>query len=483
MSLARTRTFASAVVVPTAAAALLAAASPADAATIAVGARRAHQTIGSAVAAAAPGDRIVVDRGTYDETVTVTTARVKIVGKPGAVWRPETYNAGCLTFGAGADGGSVTGFVFRGRGTGVTVLAPGVLVDRCVFRACSMGISANADDLTVTRSRLDLCGTAARVDGHRTVFDANRAAHSSSDMLAFDGDDVRVTRSTVHGSGDDYAIDVFGDRALVEANRTWSTWNCGVYIRGNDARVVRNTVRSVTSDDGIEVTGDRAVIDRNVVDGAYSDGVHVQGADATITSNAVSSVGDDGIDVRGESFEVRGNTVTDCSDPSGGIRADNGTGLATKPAVVAQNVVRDITGGGFEIWGVGVRVERNRVVTCGDSAFEFFGSAHVVEDCVAEGPGSDGFGVHAAGTTLTACAARDAGRDGFYLDGDNASLTKCTSAGAAADGLHGAAATMSFTGCTFRTNRVDVASSGMTTMTDGGGNDWDTGGPGTTPVH
>ena len=42
--------------------------------------------------------------------------------------------------------------------------------------------------------------------------------------------------------------------------------------------------------------------------------------------------GDDGVEVVGESFEIRGNRIHDCVDPSGGVRANNGAGAAQKPA-------------------------------------------------------------------------------------------------------------------------------------------------------
>jgi len=70
---------------------LLVLAGTAQAATLKVGKGRPHTTIASAVAAASPGDKIVVAKGRYVETVTIRTPDLTLRAARGVEWQPRDW--------------------------------------------------------------------------------------------------------------------------------------------------------------------------------------------------------------------------------------------------------------------------------------------------------------------------------------------------------------------------------------------------------
>lgn len=444
--------------------------------TLVVGRGGKYGTIGEAVAAASPGDRIVVKSGRYDETVTVSTPGLQFVAKGKVRWFPADFGQPCLVLSTGADGVSVTKFTFGGRGKGISATADDLTVQKCEFIACATAVEATGARIRILRSRSHLCYDAFILHGDDLVLDRNTVAHTTSNCVTLGGERMRITRNVIHGSGDDYALDIDGNDALVEGNRIWSVWNDGVRLDGDRAAILRNRITEVTSDDALEVNGNDARVEGNLVSGAYRDGIHVTGDNASILDNQVRGVGDDGIEVRGESFQVRGNRVWDCSDPTAGILAVNVEGPAANPAVVADNDVFDITGSGIEIQGIGIVVEDNRVRDCVGRGIETYGLNHRVARCLVTSTARNGFEISSAFTVLEDCISTESGSDGFFVYGGGSTLVRCVSFHAAADGLQGAASDVTFTDCTFLDNGVDVCASPGLSLIDGGGNHFETGG-------
>jgi nitrous oxidase accessory protein len=110
------------------AAALAAAAAPAGpaaAATLEVGPGRSHATIGAALLAARPGDRIEVAPGTYRENLAIEVEGVELVGRGGPVVAGSGRGDVVRVV---ADGATVRGFAVRGSGDTMMTSDAGIKV-------------------------------------------------------------------------------------------------------------------------------------------------------------------------------------------------------------------------------------------------------------------------------------------------------------------------------------------------------------------
>lgn len=472
--------------IPVAAAMLAAAAVEARADTLQVGPGRTHETIASAVAAAQPGDRIVVNRGTYVEDVTLDKADVTISGRGGVVWYGIAKFSAVLTIAPAAERAAVSGITFRGRRSGIRIEAPDVTVSRCLFRVSGGGVDLipTAAGARVLRSKVYACGDAVSGQADRVTIDRLDVSFVNSDCVYVDGDDVVVTNSSFRSSADDYAIDILGHRAKIQRNRGRSLWNSLVNVRGDDALVEDNDASGIVSDNGYRVQGHRATLRGNRAASCASDGIQVVGDDAVIDGNVIDTTGDDGIDVRGTRFWITENRISEAVDPSAGIYASTSGTMETPVGLIEGNVVSGSGYEGIEVTGSGVTLRRNQVSDCGRSGFVLYGSGHVLELNTVTGCGNSGFIVQSSGTTLTKCVSKGAGDNGFLVVASNVTLTACTGTGAAGEGLESNAANVTFTDCTFLGNRLDVgASQDMgDSLIDGGGNKFKTGGTTTPPV-
>lgn len=472
--------------IPVAAVLVAATALEARADTLQVGPGRTHETIRAAVAAAQPGDRIVVNRGTYVEDVTLDKADVTISGRGGVVWYGTSKFSAALTIAPEAERATVSGITFRGRRAGIRIEGPDATVSRCLFRVGGGGVDlvSTGAGAKLLRLKVYACGDAVSGQADRVTIDRMDVSFVSSDCVYVDGDDVVVTNSSFRSSADDYAIDVSGNRARIQRNRGRSLWNSLVHVRGDDALVEDNDASGIVSDNGYYVQGKRAVLRGNRAVGCASDGIQVQGDDAVVERNVIDTVGDDGIDVRGTRFRVSRNRVSEAVDPSAGIYVSTSGTMETPEGIVEENVVTGSGYDGIEVNGAGVTVRRNQVSDCGRSGIVLYGSGHVLDSNTVLGCGNSGYIVQSSGTTLTKCVSKNAGDNGFLVVASNVTLTACTGTGSAAEGLESNAANVTFTGCTFLGNRLDVgASQDMgDSLIDGGGNKFKTGGTTTPPV-
>ncbi len=449
------------VTVSIAALSLAALSAAAEAATLQVGPGKPFATIADAVAAASRGDRIVVYKGRYTESVFVA-ARSNLVfqARPGVEWLPATFGGTCLTLSQGADGARVQGFTFRSTGT--AVLGEGVndvAILKCRFRGTTVAIDIDGDRVRVTS-----CDVRRVVNSVRIV-----------------GADCRIEKTSVIAAFD-HAIDVTGDGAVIVGNTVRTVADhSGIAVIGSGATIERNSVAGAQAS-GIDVEGHDAVVSRNEIGTNGYDGIHIVGDRSVVERNEVRSPSDDGIDVSGQGFTVRGNRIYDAIDTSGAISVENLPGAA--PAVLADNVVDGSTSTGIRISGVGVRSSGNRVSDCAEPGFRLFGSDHELTGDVVTGAGQQGFLVDASGVTFTRCEAIECGGDGFRINLAGITLTGCRASAGDAEGLHcGSTGTATFSGCTFLGNRQDVAVDAMGSLTDGGRNKFETGGVTATPVE
>ena len=485
-------------------AAFLVLAGTAQAATLKVGKGRPHSTIASAVAAASPGDKIVVAKGRYVETVTVTTPDLTIRASRGVEWQPDKWGGTCVVIEGGGSGTTIQGFLFRGAFTAMSVQADSVSVVKCRFRGSWETLTVTGNDLRVVSCDIRQGSGGIEITGDRAVVDRTSVVGTRSSSLRIYGNDATITRCTARHVDDDPPISVYGDRARIERNRVGFTEEDGIRLGGNDAVIARNDIR-LAYRDGVSVAGDRALIDRNVVhssgdnaidvrgngcvvrdnrvdDVINAEGILVGGNDALVAGNQVTGMAKaNGIDVSGLAFTIDGNRVSDFGYAATGIRAGNGMGGGGR-AQILDNLVVGSPGDGIAVDGSGVLVSGNRVEDCSGTGMGVFGDGHELKGNVAVGIGFAGFYLDTVDTVATACVASDCAADGFRIESQSTGieLNDCRASDCAADGLHNSGIAV-FTGCTFTRNRQDVASSGGT-LTDGGGNSFDTGGVSSSPI-
>ena len=441
--------------------ALLLLAGPAAAATLKVGRGKPYETITAAVAAASDGDRIVVYRGRYAESVTVAgRAGLELRARRGVEWLPETWGGPCLTLSQGADRTRVQGFTFRTTGTAVALEGVNdIAVLRCRFRGVDYAVDGVSDGALIARCDVRRVGSALRITGAGLTVERCTFVALVRDGIEIVGDDARLVRNAV--------------RIVMDG--------AGVLVRGRRALIDRNLLH-VPQGHGIAVYGDDAVVTRNDVSLPSDDGIHVEGARARVERNTVSAPGDDGISVVGGGFTVARNRVDDTNDGTAAIVVDAQAGPGD--ALLTGNVVNESSVAGIEIRGAGVRSSGNRVTVCGDRGFVVRGADHVLERDVVVDAGWTGFQVAAAGTRLLLCTARDVVEDGFRIAMPAVVLENCAARECGAQGLNvDAAASVTISGCTFHDNRQDVAAWEGGTIEDGGGNRWDTGGSDAVPVN
>jgi hypothetical protein len=376
-------------------------------------------TITAAVAAAQPGDRILVGPGVYQENVVSTVANLQFVGKK-AIWD------GTLTDGT--------------AGVCLTATGGGTVVQGFTFRA---GQTSTAQvDLTGANCRVLKCvsrGPSARflkVTGDGVLVDGCRLFAVNSDAIVIAGNNAVVQRLFASQCDDD-VVDVTGAQALVT--------RC-VFQLNEDSH-------------SVSVTGAGARVTFNVFSFCDS-AITVDGADAVVERNRLISTGE--IQVRGDNLAVRRNSIANAPDDDYGIRLLASAGAGG--GVVEDNVISQTTQAGIVVAAAGVTVRRNRVSFAGtestESAVEVTGANNIFEDIAVAGGGTHGFRITGASNRFTRCKAVDCAADGFHVEGATNTLDQCSATLCTGEGLDNAGLNTTVTGCTFKGNRLDVANDG-----------------------
>lgn len=339
-------------------------AAPLDAKTLAV--PQQHSTIQGAVDVAAPGDRIEVAAGIYEETVFIPASKtgLRLIGKKGAVidalssGDSPKYGIRCeadaarierLTImhaGAGNTSSDTHGVLALGLDTvlsritvvsggafGIEVRGAGSRVDRCDVADCKTGINAAAVDCAVAR-----CTSLGNDKG----IEVNSGRASIVDCKVWNATDVAIGVVS-----DDSRI----ERCSIEAAQV------GIRARGTPCVVKSNRVRSCASI-GIDVLGAATSAIDNEVSGCLELGIYANSAEE-IRDNRVSSCVLAGIYVFGGNTAVRDNDVRRCGSwdqSTAQIR------VASFLGDVVNNRVEDGSGDGIRIEnGTGCRVAGNHV--------------------------------------------------------------------------------------------------------------------------
>jgi Right handed beta helix region len=407
-----------------------------------------HTTIQAAVDAAAPGDTIQIDPGVYFENVQVPAGRdgLRIVGSGprSTIVDPDAPNAG-PAFRIGSSEVEVTALAIRnGSDSGVVVAA----------------------------------GTSG-VFLHGLRFLGGRGAGA-----------IRVEASST--------------QARIVGNDIRAAGNVGVALEGgNDGSVVRGNAIS-QMDTAVDVLSDDVEIAANRIEIFRTAGIRVEGARAKVASNVVEigSVSGEGLAVTGDSFDVRGNRLTNagplvasCTPCTTAVVASNvvvgsfrfdrtpGLGVAADAPglVVTRNRVSRATAGpAFLVDGTGVRLTRNLAVDTGqpvdgDCYLARGQGAHRLDHNVATRCGASGFRVEADDVVLEDNLSQGAGLSGFFVDGAGGTRSgvvltrnRASESSAAGFSVTGDAVATVLSGNRGSANRYDFCDDGSATDVSGG---------------
>jgi hypothetical protein len=401
-----------------------------------VGPNAEYETIQEAVDDASAGDRILIGPGTYFERVFVPDGRrgLQLIGRR-AVWDGNQ----------GSD-----------RGDCLSIEADDVVVKGITFRNGWRHVVAQADDLSVLNCTFrGSTGAAIAIDGSGARVESCRFAGTTFGV-EISGAEVTIRRNEFR-SLMYFAVRVQGDDALVERNsfRTIRHDWC-VFVDGSESRVVANDASNVEL--GMGTNGDNAQLVRNRLRQVRMAAVRAQGYRVVIDANRVQGTGDTAIAVTGDRYEVTGNSVSEAVGDVDGIVVF--PWMQSGGGTVEGNVVSDVSGFGFVVYGPDVDVVGNVATNCGSyygGGFRVDGEGVDVESNQSLACEGTAFVVSGTSNVLRNNLARDAGGDGFQIAGQDIELESNVALRCGGEGLHNAGQGTDVVDCRFQKNRLDVA--------------------------
>jgi len=399
------------------------------AATITVGPGGAYPTIQAGVDAAGPGDTLLVQGGTYRESVAIPAGKFGL----------ELLASGRVILDARAAGGA-------GAGPGIKIDSPSVTVRGFTIQnaaadpnppnAAGYGIECTQPGLVLRE--LSFCGNR---DGG--VFVTN-------------GDVTRITDCEFQG--EQGAVEIEGDSVTVERVTVRNCRGVGLEITGNAARVMRCTI-SNTEADAIVINGDGAVLEQNVVRlagaaglllagdgilvrncevrGTRLSGIECAGAGVVIEHNLVEYSAGAGISHSGDQPTINDNRIANAIGESAGLRLAGVTGSG----LASGNRIEDCSDEGLRVEAScsGLTLLDNRVIGCGnafEAGFHIRGDGHQLKGNRAIRNACDGFGIEGDAIVLRRNRAVGNGQDGFDVSGGNGvKLIENVAKGNLAEGL------------------------------------------------
>src|SRR5262245_22826829 len=314
---------------------------------------RDYRTVEEALAAALPGDRVLVRGGTF-ENVHVKKGAVEIVARGttvlGYVWI-DASNVTVSGIRLGRNGRivitgsdvSVTGTKGTGPGRRVISVQGGrrARIEGNKLAAGDIEV-LNGTDATVAHNRLKTGEILAAEYG--TLIDSNAARSITASGGQTSVLDNRCRDLLVEEGSCDVANNVVSD---------------SIDVKGDDTSVLGNEVRG-----WINVQGEGAEIGGNSL---ARGGIVVWGDGASVVSNTVEQ-SPIGVGVHGDGFTISGNDLTAIAPathdgPAGGFGMCPGIGVsnAIDGGTVTDNVVTHRTGVGITIDGSNVTVSGNDV--------------------------------------------------------------------------------------------------------------------------
>ena len=380
--------------------------------------------IQNAVDAAAAGETVSVEPGSYRERVTVGATKTGLVltgtgASPSAVvidGGPPSSTGHVLT--VSADDATIRNLTVRnavgGDGIQVTSNTTGVTIQLVHVRQADddcIEFAGGAHSGLVLDSQLSVCEGDGIVTGGNTM------------ILQ------RNVLKQVNGVG----MRINGFRAVVEDNQFMVINSNGILVNANFPEIRRNQFLAVESD-AINVNGDDPVVEQNFIQAVDDEAIRVTctvSCLGRVTGNQISDVGDSPailVIASVAGFRVESNVVIRSEVSC--IRLE-GTGV-----VATFNDVTDCgmvgAEGAIEITGTSHRVRDNVARWAAGPGFLVTGSGHILRRNIANRSSGAGFDIEslATGTLLQGNQSAKSGGPGFQNDGANATtLTGNTSTG------------------------------------------------------
>ena len=330
--------------------------------------------------ASAPGDEVRATGGIYTESLTITQS-VALRGGwdisftiQNLISTPTVLDSRFLTHNVHISGTplseiSVEGLTLHRGNTGIQVSGGQIAVEQCSIR--------NVD------------GPGLRIDGGTVVISATRVATAQRG--------IRVARGLVQVA-DVHISHIDGEGLLVNEGGivtfTGSTIEeClqpGVQVDGGSLWLFDNLIQHIHAD-GIQIEGGHASIISNAIHSTLANGLDLSGTQV-ISGNLIYEVADCGIygHAGDGSLTLVDNTVHDV--PKDAFHIDNGATIS-----ILDNAVYSIGEDGLDVRGDAITITRNRVGDCKGSGIQTEGSAatHIEANLVL----SNGVGIAIHGTS------------------------------------------------------------------------------------
>ncbi len=508
-------------------AAALALAGSAQAATIVVKKGGAHPTIQSGVDAAGPNDTVLVEKGVYQENVSVpagkdgltimASGKVRIDARPpgGAGAGPgilinsqDVTIQGFRIKNALNNGGALFGYGIHGKRAGLTVKgcdftanesadvyvesAPDALIVQCsswgTFGRC---VDVTGEDAVVTKVNVEHCGSdailvtgnSARVrdctfdyvhgnavefSGDAGVIEDCKATHNNNWCYYVTGNSA-VVRDNVLEHGDNWGIHIVGDGADVLNNKISHNSNWGIYVDGNSALVRDNNLRFIANY-GIYVSGNSSAVEDNDLRDIFNYGINIDGDDNAVRDNRIRRVSNDAIHYDGLLPNITDNLCSEVFGSSEGISID---GTAVINGLVKRNTVNACGSHGIAITSdcSFFTIQKNTVESCGGQnrdGLHLEGNGHTVSNNEVRGCSGDGFYLAGSSLLVTGNTAMDNGRDGLDVQaGNGCALTNNTAKDNAAEGIENNGTNTTINSNTAKHNRIGFANSGTSSSFTG----------------
>jgi parallel beta-helix repeat protein len=417
----------------------------------------AYPTIQAAASAAAPGDRILVAKGVYQENVILDVPNVSILGKK-AIWDGTVggVQGNCLT--ADGTGLVVQGFTFRNATFHLNVTGGGLTVKKCTFlRSDNVAVLVSGDGTSVSSCVFRGNNQGVYVSGGAGKVTGCRFLGCEGTATKVIGNGVLLDRNVMANTDGDYPVEISGDFAVVSRNVITTSTYDAVYVTGSGATVTGNTITNMLRY-AITLAGQDAVVSSNKMTFCGYGAIELTGANARVTGNKVQWTFDNAINVQSDGFTVTGNQVLQATNNSYAYVISNQNDAAG--GTFEGNLAADTAYHGIYIQTDGADILNNTALRCGsgrDAGFWISGNGNTVTGNKALECDGDGFLVTGDDNTFTGCEASGGTDSGFVPSGNGNTFKGCTAKGFGGQGFDNNGTNTEVTGCTFLGNRIDLS--------------------------